>query len=363
MSATAAGAVITSGSSRPPTLKILILKPSSLGDVIQARPVLRLLKRRFPASEIYWWLASDLLPLLTGDPDLAGVIPFDRRRWAWPSNWLELLFSLRDIRQHRFDWVIDLQSLARSALVAWLARGKFTVGLDDRREGAAALYDVAVARPSYQTHAVDWYLRVLSALEVPVHWDFDWLPVRETVRTDLQRKWHPAPVPHVILHPGARWANKRWPVEHYAAVVRQLAQEDPHRRFVVLGNGKDEPLGALICNAAPGRALDLTGKTSLLEMVEWIRLGELMLTNDTGPMHVAAALGKPVVALFGPTEPRRTGPYGQLDHVVRLQLPCQPCMRSECHWPRPVECLRALMPESVTPAVRRSLHNDSGSSA
>jgi heptosyltransferase I len=81
--------------------------------------------------------------------------------------------------------------------------------------------------------------------------------------------------------------------------------------------------------------------------VEWIRLSELMISNDTGPMHVAAALGKPVVAIFGPTEPRRTGPYGQLQNVVRIDLPCAPCLKSHCTYAKPMECLRAIPPETV----------------
>jgi len=114
-------------------------------------------------------------------------------------------------------------------------------------------------------------------------------------------------------------------------------------------------LGEALTNANPRRYLDLTGKVSLPEMVEWIRLSELMISNDTGPMHVAAALWKPVVAVFGPTEPRRTGPYGQLRNVLQLTLPCAPCMKSRCHYAKPFECLRALSPESVFQVVDRAL--------
>ena len=136
------------------SLKILLLKPSSLGDVVQALPVLRLLKRHDPAHEVYWWLSSDLVPLLEDDPDLAGIIPFHRRRWGSPWNWLELAQSIRQMRAMRFDWVIDLQSLLRSALVAWLSRGAMTIGLEDPREGAPAFYDYAIPRPSPQTRRV-----------------------------------------------------------------------------------------------------------------------------------------------------------------------------------------------------------------
>jgi heptosyltransferase I len=129
-------------------LKILILKPSSLGDVVQALPVLRLLKRHLPASEIYWWIESSLAPLLAGDPDLAGIIRFDRRHWDAPRNWVRLGRDLQWLRRQSFDWVIDLQSLLRSGAFAWLANGQLTVGLDEPREGARGFYDLIARRPS-----------------------------------------------------------------------------------------------------------------------------------------------------------------------------------------------------------------------
>ena len=94
-------------------------------------------------------------------------------------------------------------------------------------------------------------------------------------------------------------------------------------------------------------------------MVEWLRLCDLLVTNDTGPMHVAAALGKPLVALFGPTEPRRTGPYGQLENVLRLDLPCSPCLKSHCHYEKPNECLNALSPATVFERVERRFFSSS----
>lgn len=332
-------------------MKILILKPSSLGDVVQALPVLRLIKRHLPASEIHWWLESGLTPLLDGDPDLAGIIPFERQRWRSPRHWHELWASVREMRGQRFDWVIDLQCLARSATVAWLANGDFTVGLDDRREGAAGFYDVAVPRPSRITHAVDWYLGVLPPLGVPVHRSFTWLPERPGIAAAVREKWGVNGERWVALQPGARWENKRWPVEHYAAVARACAAEFPDVRIAILGSGGERELGDHIARAAPDRCLNLAGGASLAEMVEWLRLCDVMVSNDTGPMHVAAALGKPVVALFGPTDPRRTGPYGQINQVFQLPLPCVPCMKGSCHYAKPFECLRGLGPQPVTRRV------------
>ena len=328
-------------------MKILILKPSSLGDVIQALPVLRLLKQHYSAAEIFWWIDTALAPLLEGDPDLAGIVRFERRRWGKLQHWPEMLRSIRWLREQNFDLVIDLQCLARSGAFAWLARGKLLVGLDEAREGACGFYDLAVPRASFHTHAVDWYLAVLPPLGVPVHKDFIWLPERPQLAAEIKRKGVAAGARLILLQPGARWKNKRWPAKHFAALAGRLAQKHPDARFGILGDRGDHPLGEVIAQAAPERSLNLCGATSLPEMIEWIRRCDLLITNDTGPMHVAAALGRPLVALFGPTEPRRTGPYGQLQNVLHLDLPCSPCLKSECHYEKPEECLRGLSPATV----------------
>lgn len=336
-------------------MKILILKPSSLGDVVQALPVLRLLKLHWPESEVFWWIESRLASLLEADPDLAGIVQFDRRRWTLPANWLEVWRSVRWMRNQSFDLVIDLQCLLRSGFFAWLANGKFLVGLDDPREGARGFYDISVRRDSFYTHAADWYLGVLKALNVPIHWNFQWLPERAAVSEAIKRKWNIDSARWIVIQPGARWLNKRWPVENYAELIRLLARAQPEYRFAIMGSAEDKEAGAALAQAAPQTCVDLTGKVSLLEMIEWIRLSELMVSNDTGPMHVAAALGKPVVAIFGPTEPRRTGPYRQLQNVIRIDLPCAPCLKSYCTWSQPMECLKAITPEVVFERVLNTL--------
>jgi lipopolysaccharide heptosyltransferase II len=292
---------------------------------------------------------------LEDDADLAGLVQFDRRRWALPSHWPGIWRSVQWMRGQSFDLAIDLQCLARSGTFAWLANAEFLVGLDEPREGARGYYDVVVPRASFHTHAVDWYLGVLRALQVPVHWNFSWLPERPAVAAELRRKWHADASPWIVLQPGARWVNKRWPVEHYVELTRRLASARPHFKFAILGGDEDRGLGAAIGRVDPQRCVDLTGRVSLPEMVEWIRLSELMIANDTGPMHVAAALGKPLVAIFGPTEPRRTGPYGDLGAAVQANLPCVPCMKSRCSYVKPFECLRSLRPDALLERAEAAL--------
>ena len=343
-------------------MKILILKPSSLGDVIQALPVLRLLKLHFRDAEIFWWIDSALAPLLEGDPDLTGIVRFERKRWIAPRHWPEMLRSIRWMREQHFDLVIDLQCLARSGAFAWLASGKFLVGLDEVREGARGFYDIAVRRASFHTHAVDWYLSVLPKLGVPVHKNFQWLPECPAVAAEVKHKWFGENSKFktqnsklILVQPGARWQTKRWPAENFAELVQLLAKRFPAARFAILGDAGDKPLGEIISRVLPERCLNLCGQTSLPEMIEWLRLCDLMVTNDTGPMHVVAALGKPLIALFGPTEPRRTGPYGQLKNVFRIDLPCSPCLKSRCAWKNLNECLNAISPAQILAQIHKIL--------
>ncbi len=332
-------------------MKILILKPSSLGDVIHALPVLRSLKRHFPKGEIYWWLDAALLPLLDKDPDLSGIIPFQRKRWAAPRRWPEIALSLRTMRQHHFDWAIDLQGLARSSLFAWLANARLTVGLDNvregSREGARALYDVTPPRAPAHMHAVDRYLAVLPLLGVPVQRDFNWLPSHPDIAAQVEQKWHPAGSRWVALLPGGRWDNKRWPVPCFVELVN-LMRQIPEVKFVILGSQNEHALGQTIAAADPARCLNLAGLTSLAEMIECLHLSRLIITNDTGPMHAAVALRRPVIALFGPTDPLSTGPYGQLGNVLQnTSLPCVPCLKQKCYYREPLACLRSITPLAV----------------
>lgn len=329
-------------------MKILILKPSSLGDVVQALPVLRLLKQHYPDCEIYWWIETRNAALLEGDPDLAGIFRFDRERWGTPWHWGDIWKSIRELRGRQFDLVLDLQALARSGAMGWLANGKCFVGLQDPRELAHGYYDISVPRPSTQTHAVEWYLEVLKRLGVPVHFNFEWLPKRESVAHVVSALWPSNGAVTIALLPGARWENKRWPVQYFQQLVMHLHARDNALRFVVLGGDADSALAGAIVAAVPQASVDLTGRTTLPQMVEVLRQCHVVVTNDTGPMHVAAALRKPVVGIFGPTNPLRTGPYGQVERALqRHDLPCVPCMKNFCSYREPLACLRGISPGQV----------------
>lgn len=267
------------------------------------------------------------------------------------------------MRKQRFDIAIDLQGLARSGMFAWMANAQLTVGLDNlregTREGARALYDITPPSASAQAHAVDRCLSVLPLLRVPVQWNFEWLPRRAAGEEGVRAKWAPERegVRWVVLLPGGRWDNKRWPVQYFADLAKRL-REIPGLRLVVLGSKDEHSLGEAIAAAVPDFCVNLAGATTFDEMIEWIRLSRLVITNDTGPMHVAAAMGRPVVAIFGPTNPLNTGPYRQLQNVVQAKtLPCVPCLKSKCAYQYPIACLHAITPAAIFEISRQALQN------
>jgi lipopolysaccharide heptosyltransferase II len=311
-----------------------------------------MLKKHWPQSEIYWWIEAGLAPLIEADPDLAGLILFHRNGWTRPPWWRAMWTSIRTAREKRFDLVLDLQGLSRSALFGWLANGATFIGLDNlregNREGAQIFYDRLASRSLPGTPAPERYVNILRALGLNLDWNFEWLPAR-TKEAALVRERLASRSGHwVMLLPGARWETKRWPAEFFAETVRQLGEADPSLNFAILGSAADSPSAKIICCSQPERCLDLTGQTRLPEMVEWLRCASLVISNDTGPLHVAAALALPLIAIYGPSDPSYTGPYLQAGAVLQNQhLSCVPCMKRVCAYHEPLACLRSIAPGHV----------------
>ena len=329
-------------------MKVLILKPSSLGDIIHALPVLRLIKRQRPNWVIHWWVAKHFAPLLEMDPDIAALHYFERNAWGNAQGLCRSLERIGQMRRERFDVVIDLQGLARSALHGWAARGAYRIGLQQNREGAALFYDERVDRPTPETHAVDWCRAVLPRLGLESIGQFEWLAKRPWLNERLVEQGFEPGHRWVILCPGARWSSKQWPVEYFEQLMTELA--DGSVRFAVMGSGAEKSLGQRL--AGREGCLDLTGKTTLPELTEWLRASSVVVTNDSGPMHVAAAVGTPVIALFGPTSASKTGPYDARGTVLTADSSeCSACARGLSYRAEGHDCMRSIAPAQVAAAV------------
>ncbi len=296
-----------------PPQRILILKPSAIGDIVHALPVLSLARRKWPDARISWLVSTACAGLLEGHPLIDEVIPFERKRfgkgWRKPSAAFGLFQFMSALRARKFDLVIDLQGLFRSGWMAWRSGAPIRVGPREAREFGWLFYTHHATTGFPDGHAVDHNLAIAERLGLgrePVEFV---LPIDEPDRIAVGQLL-PLEKRYAVLLPGSSAASKRWPAERFVELVAPLKS-----RFgleaVVAGSSSDAQLARNI----PG-SIDLTGKTNLRQLVALLDKADLVIGNDTGPMHIAAALGRPLVGIFGPTDPKHTGPYGRLQTVV-----------------------------------------------
>jgi heptosyltransferase-1 len=338
--------------------RILIVKPSSLGDVVHALPVLAALRRACADAHIAWLVNDSLAPLLEGHPLLDEVIRFDRdrygRMWRSPRVFFDFWRFVTQIRRRRFDLVIDLQGLIRSGLLALFSGAEQRVGFAEAREGARLLYSQAVRCPDSAEHAVERNLAVVQALGLPAARPEFPLGLRASERdeaAELLARVAGEPVrSFTAVVPAARWESKLWPAEKIAALIDRIHAEGL-ARCVLLGAPDERELAERIMAACGSGVIDLVGRTSLRQLAAVIDLADRVICHDSGPLHIAAALGKPTVAIFGPTSAARTGPYSKLARVVTHPVACAPCYRRVCPYGHQ-NCLRQLEVETVLAEVR-----------
>lgn len=307
--------------------RILIIKPSAIGDIVHALPVLPRLRRKWPQAKLSWLVTPACAGMVERHPLIDEVILFQRKRfgrgWYNPAAMFDLAGFILELRRRQFDLVIDLQGLFRSAWVSRASGAPRRVGFSNARELAPVFYTDRVDCSWTNDHAVERYLKVASYLGCPSgQVDFSFAV------DDDDRRFVEQAIPRgekfAVLMPGTNWSTKRWPVERFAALVAPLRD-----RFGLETVVAGAPADRAITRQIPAK-FDLTGKTNLRQVVALLERAKLVVANDTGPMHVAAALGIPLVAPYGPTEPGRTGPFGRADSVIRLNLPCSPCYSRTC---------------------------------
>lgn len=292
---------------------ILIVKMSSLGDIIHALPTLSVLRKTFPDAKITWAVHPAFAGLLPGKPWIDEVYYVDRKKI---KNFSYLRQVRKDLHSRHFDLVIDLQMIAKSALIAALSGGKMKVGYWDGREGSF-LVSKPLKGPHWKGHIIEQLLDTAAALGGDTsHFSF---PIRdhEKEKAAMQEKLNAAGVdgPYAVLVPGTRGERKKWPIAYWGELAQGLLKAGT--AVVISGAPGEEAMGQAIAEAAPG-AIDLVGKTSLLELAALDEMAALHISCDTGPLHIANAMGTPLIALFGPTLPDRSGPFGNPQADVLL---------------------------------------------
>ncbi|MCE0483641.1 MAG: glycosyltransferase family 9 protein [Methylacidiphilales bacterium] len=311
-------------------MKILIVKPSALGDIVQALPVLTGLRRQWPDAQIDWIVNDSLSEILDGHPALNKTIHYPRKRWNAPLHLPEIGRWCRKLREEHYDITIDLQGLLRSAIMTWAAGSPRRLGLTSAREGAGFAYNEYIADTAISN--AERYLTCLEYLGIPVQpHDFQLIP-RAPLPDSLQSLG-----PYIALHPYSKWRTKYWPWRYYQELIDSM----PEAHFVAVGQGPWFPL------EAEGRLIDLRNCLSLSTLVTVLHKAQVVLSTDSGPAHIAGALGRPTLVLYGATDWRESKPLGSHVRVHTHALFCSPCQKRTCWRDTPIECMSLLTPKKV----------------
>lgn len=329
--------------------KILIVLHGSVGDVTRALPLASLVRRRFPSAHLAWSVEPACYPLIEHFNAVDEIILFDRRSWmsaTWPF--------LKKIRGRGFDLVLDLQRHLKSGLISRSTGARWRLGFhpSNAKEFNWLFNNRHLEAAGDEISKLDHYLKFAEHLGIaprPVQWE-----IALTPQDKLNVRKHLASVrgEFAVLFAGARWESKRWFASQMTAAAQELG--DRHGLSVVLLGGKEErAIAEEVSSALGSQSLNLAGRTSLREAVGIIARAKICIGPDTGLMHLAAAVGTPVVSLWGATDPQRTGPYGFETLVIKGQADCSPCHRKSCPIGR--VCMRSIGADAIMEKVALAL--------
>lgn len=331
--------------------RIAIIKPSALGDIIHSLPVLTALRERFPQAHITWVVNRSYEPLLRDHPELNATLAFDRAaaRRGWVAAVRGYASFLRRCRQEKFDLVVDLQGLLRSGLMTAASGATRRVGLSTAREGATYFYtDIVPVADFNAVHAVDRYWLVAEALGAGKGPKRFHVHVPEPERAWATELLRGKPRPLVALGAGSRWETKRWPPGHFSELLRRI--ETRHGGTVVcVGSADEAELSVEATRERKMPVINLVGRTTLPQLAAVLEQADVMLANDTGPLHLATALGRPVVAPYTCTKVLLNGPYGGEAGAVESTVPCQGSYIKRC---ASLACMGELTPDRLWPALQ-----------
>jgi lipopolysaccharide heptosyltransferase I len=332
--------------------RILLIKLSALGDVVHTIPVLNKLRRRYPNARIDWLTTPPLAELLRHHPGISTVVTFAREEWSKPWRLTPFISYARlaaALRATAYDCVIDMHGQLRTAGFALATGAPVRIGFDrpreavweatarkfpaqtrkhawkGAREGSWIAYTHHIPVPTLDIHAVDRYLSIGPILGLdpgPADFSFPIPDAAEAHIGGLLRERGAADRRLVVLAPGTVWETKHWGAAKFAAVARHFMAQG--FAAVLIGSRRERTVCEEVATAAPG-AFNVAGETSITELAALIRRAALCVTNDSGPMHLAVALDRPVVSVFGPTDPIWIGPYRRPESALAATLACAPC--------------------------------------
>jgi lipopolysaccharide heptosyltransferase I len=342
--------------------RIVVIKLSAIGDIIHTLPAVAGLRRAYPKAWLAWVVERGGADLLRGNPDLDELIVVDTH--AWRANWWigvrHAWYVTRHLRHAGFDLCIDFQGLLKSGLLTYFSGAPHRLGFPSQRcrERLNAVFtNLKGPLLDPDTHVVDQHVALLQALGVTTAERRFPIPITEAEEQFAGRVWRELgftpQTPVVVLNPGARWETKRWGEVNFARLNDALLRRYPVKTLLTWGVGEESLVQRVVQAATYVPAI--APPTTLLQLASLLARSTVVVGADTGPLHLAAAMGTPTVALFGPSNPLRNGPYGHGHRIVHRRLPCSNCYRRTCdHW----ECLPSIEVEAVVQAVGRLLEKD-----
>jgi lipopolysaccharide heptosyltransferase I len=335
--------------------RVCLIKPSAVGDIVNALPVLSALRQRWPEAWIAWVVNQSFRGLLDGHPALDEVIAYDRRgAKLTPAGVARLSGFLQQLASGRFDLAVDLQGLLRSGIMALATGARVRVGLSDAREGAARFYTHQVPSPGARgtVHAVDRLLRLAEVFGADVRKPRFVVPCAAEDRAWAREAVRDVPRPRLMLNLGASWKTKRWPPHQFAVIARR-AHEARRAGLIAIGSAEDSPRVAELRGCLdPIAVLDLCGRTTLRQVAALALESDLVLSNDSGPLHLARAAGARVVGLYTCTSPQLHGPYGRDAVTIQSNIWCAGSYVKTC---ARLDCMQELTPDRVWPSVLSQL--------
>ena len=335
-------------------MNILFIKLSAIGDVVQTLPALEAIKRTYPDSDITWVVEETAAGILDGHPLISRLLISRRKAWTRmlknPFSFFQSLGNIirffGELRDTHYDIAIDFQGLLKSGILIGLARARRKIGFDRTRELSYLFLNERLPAYDIERHALERYLDVARYLGAKDPSPACTLPIKREISLITQKikGLKPEGRPVVAINPVARWKSKLWSERKFAELADRLISE---RNAVVIftGGPDDRAADARIISMMKQLAVNWAGETTLKELAALASICAVFITTDTGPMHLAAAAGGRVVALFGPTAPWRTGPFGPSHAVVRAGLSCSPCFKRNCD--DNVRCMEAITVDDV----------------
>ena len=304
---------------------ILIIKPSSLGDIVLALPTLTALHKSFPGAKISWLVRPEFAALLENHPHLTEIIPFERqllsKAWFHHRAFSALLSLIRQLRRSRFDVVFDFQGLFRTASLGWLTGCKKRFGMANARELAHFFYTDKVTQDTDCYHLVDFYLKIIrtaGASELGVKFLLPHNPGAADSIGRLLASHDIVDDNYAVLVPGSAHRDKCWPIERFADLADKISSQFG-LAIIATGTAPEASIVERLIEKANVPIANLAGQTSLSELIALLKVAKMVVSNDTGPGHIAAASGVPLVLIFGRSNPVRVAPYGRKHCVVAVE--------------------------------------------